>query len=129
MIPSREARGLRGRRRPRLEARTDDGDGAETAGSGEAARFSDDGDDGLLRLAAARRWSSCSWTTGGSGHEQGRLAAAVGRRRKSREVVGGAGWVEKDREGIPRGFGGVAAQNRKDGTAPYVLGLDLLYSK
>ena len=60
---------------------------------------------GKLLLVAARRWSSCSWTTGGSGHEQGRLAAVVGWRRKSREVDGGAGWVEKDREGIPRGFG------------------------
>ena len=50
----REPRGLRGRRRPRLEARTDDGDGAETAGSGEAARFDKDRDGGLLQLAAAR---------------------------------------------------------------------------
>mgnify|MGYP000935887913 CR=1 FL=1 len=100
-IPSREARGLRGRRRPRLEVHADDGDGAETAGSGEAARFGNDGDDGLLRLAVARRWSSCSWTTGGSGHEQGRLCLEAKRSihrdaraaaRKIRDLVGGCGW-------------------------------------
>ena len=56
----------------------------------------------------------------------------MGKTREADAVIGGSrgvtGWVEKDREGIPRGFGGVAAQNRKDGTAPYVLGLDLLYT-
>ena len=55
---------------------------------------------GMLLLEAARRWSSCSWTTGGSGHEQGlcldtnhsihRDAQAAA--RKIRDLFGGCGW-------------------------------------
>ena len=38
----------------------------------------------------------------------------MGKTREAGAVIGGlrgvAGWVEKDREGIPRGFGRVAAE-------------------
>ena len=56
---------------------------------------------GMLLLEAARRWSSCSWTTGGSGHEQGTLCLeakhsihrdARAAARKIRDLVGGCGW-------------------------------------